>query len=154
MRHKERSREGSWFHHRRGAELSTDRVILIRNQDQAVRSGSSRCICMDPFSREFNPDCEICKGAGVSKREEPVIRSGSERLVKAKIYFENMLTLYEEGEEIPITDTVAYFEPSEDVRVNDIVVYKGKHYKIVHRAEVMGINNVLHIQCSLEPLTY
>lgn len=107
---------------------------------------------MDPFSREFNPDCELCVGTGFPKRKESVIKPGSERLVKAKVYFENMLTLYEEGEEVPVTDVVAYFEPSEDVRVNDTVIYKGKHYKIVHRAEVMGINNILHIQCSLEPL--
>jgi len=102
---------------------------------------------------EFNPDCKICKGTGVSEHKEPVIESGSERLVKAKVYFENMLTLYEEGEEVPVTDVVAYFEPSEDVRVNDTVVHKSKHYKIVHRTEVMGITNVLHIQCSLEPIT-
>ena len=102
---------------------------------------------------EFNPDCKICKGTGMTEHKEPVIESGSERLVKAKVYFENMLTLYEEGEEIPVTDVVAYFEPSEDVRKGDIVVHKSKHYKIVHRAEVMGINNVLHIQCSLEPIT-
>ena len=109
---------------------------------------------MDPFSREFNPDCKICKGTGILKKsKEPVIESGSERLIKAKVYFENMLTLYEEGEEVPVTDTVAYFEPSEDVRNGDVVIHKGKHYKIVHRAEVMGINNVLHIQCSLEPIT-
>ena len=103
---------------------------------------------------EFNPDCKICKGTGTLKKsKEPVIESGSERLVKAKVYFENMLTLYEEGEAIPVTDTVAYFEPSEDVRNGDVVVHKSKRYKIVHRIEVMGINNVLHIQCSLEPIT-
>jgi len=133
--------------------MSSDLVILIRGRDQTISQSSVRCICMDPFSMEFNPDCKICKGTGLSGHKNPVVESGSERLVKAKIYFENMLTLYEEGEEIPVTDTVAYFEPSEDVREGDIVVHKSKHYKIVHRIEVMGINNVLHIQCSLEPIT-
>lgn len=133
--------------------MSSDLVILIRGSDQRIHQSSVRCICMDPFSREFNPDCKICKGTGATEHQRPVIEHEDERLVKAKIYFENMLTLYEEGEEVPITDTVAYFEPSEDVRNGDVVVHKGKRYKIVHRAEVMGINNVLHIQCSLEPIT-
>jgi len=74
-------------------------------------------------------------------------------MTKADVHFETAATIYAEGEEIPITDILAYFDIDEDIKEGDIVIHRSKHYRVVQVEEVVSINNKINIRCCLEPVS-
>ena len=79
-------------------------------------------------------------------------QQGGQVLAKAEIVIENMLTMIEDDEPVPITDMLAYFHSDQDIAVGDVVVYQGSNFRVVEREDVIGVANNVSIRCSLEPI--
>lgn len=128
-------------------------VFIIKDSNHAAGHIPISCTCMDRFTREHNPDCNTCNGTGITKYKTPDIKEqGRPVLAKAEIVIENMLTMIEDNEPVPITDMLAYFDADQDLGVGDVVVYQGKNYRVVEREDVVGVANNVSIRCSLEPI--
>ena len=133
--------------------MATAKVFIIRDSNHAVGHTAISCDCIDPYSREHNPDCRMCTGTGIVEYQAPKIKEdGRQVLTTAEIVFENMLTMIEDDEPVPITDMLAYFSADEDIKVGYVVVYQGKNYRVVECEDVIGVSNDVSIRCALEPI--
>ena len=128
-------------------------VFIIKDSNHAAGHIPVSCKCMDRFTREHNPDCRLCSGTGIVEYIAPKIQErGRPVLAKAEIVIENLLTMIEDDEPVPITDMLAYFHSDQDISVGDVIVYQGKNYRVVEREDVIGVANNVSIRCSLEPI--
>lgn len=128
-------------------------VFIIKDSNYSAGHSPVACTCIDRFTREFNPDCKFCKGTGIMEYiPSEIMEEGKSVLTTAEIVIENILTMYEDDETIPVTDILAYFKADEDIRVGYVVVYKGKKYRVVEREDVIGVANNVSIRCCLEPI--
>lgn len=133
--------------------MAAENVFIIKDSNHSVGHTPVSCTCMDQYTREHNPDCRTCKGTGIAGYRDPEIKEqGRPVLTKAEIIFENMLTIMEDDEIVPVTDILAYFHCDQDVGVGDVVVHKGKKYRVVERDDVTGVANNVSIRCCLEPI--
>ena len=133
--------------------MAAENVIIIRDTNHSIGHTAISCKCMDRFTREHNPYCKFCKGTGIIEYQVPEIKDkGDSVLTKAEIIYEDMLTMIEDDEPVPVTDMLAYFHSNEDVKIGYVVVYKGKNYRVVECEDMMGIANNVRIRCSLEPI--
>jgi len=131
----------------------TVNVFIIKDSNHAAGHIPVGCKCMDRFTREHNPDCRLCNGTGIVEYRSPEInQQGRQVLAKAEIVIENMLTMIEDDEPVPITDMLAYFHSDQDIAVGDVIVYQGKNFRVVEREDVIGVANNVSIRCSLEPI--
>lgn len=122
--------------------ISIDDVIVIRNEltvPLSEKTPVSACKCIDPYLGHANPDCKKCKGSGTVVSVIDANTVHDEWLTKARIDFENALTVWDDEEEVPITDIIAYFDGSESIQIDDIIVHKGSRYKIVSIKSVTNI---------------
>lgn len=128
-------------------------MFIIKDANHSAGHVPISCTCMDQYSREFNPYCKLCKGTGIMEYISPEIKSdGRQVLANAEIVFENMLTMIEDDERVPVTDMLAYFHQDLDVKVGYVVVYQGKNYRVVECEDVIGVSNDVSIRCALEPI--
>jgi hypothetical protein len=128
-------------------------VFIIKDGNHSAGHIPIHCTCIDHYTREFNPDCNLCHGTGIVEYQPPEIKwHGKPILATAEIIFENMVTMIEDDEPIPITDMLAYFSYDQDIAIGDIITYQGKNYRVVEREDVVGVSNDVSIRCALEPI--
>ena len=127
-----------------------ENVIVIRDPKKDINSESMACICVDRLLGHANPACQYCRGTGqITHSIDHAVTEG-QRLTKAEMCFENALTIWDDDDEVPLSDILAYFPPTEDVQINDIIVHKGKQYEVLSSDIMSGLNGDLLLCCALE----
>jgi len=127
-----------------------ENVIVIRDPKRGIGSEPMRCVCVDRILGHANPACHYCMGTGEIAHSIDHAQTENQRITKAEMCFENALTIWDDEDEIPLTDILAYFRPDDDVVINDIILYKGKQYEVLSADMMRGLNGDLLLCCALE----
>jgi len=141
----------------------TQRVIMkrlptVETLEHNVTDAGVSCDCADGLFHDPNPDCGYCNGTGIIKVELPPetveIRTGDKRvwLTDAKIIIDSAEAIYDEEEDVVISDIHAFFEPDEEVQIGDFMIPEGSNKVFIIRSvqKVRSLENVLLIDCALE----
>lgn len=134
------------------------RLPTVEVLEREVSDAGLPCDCTDGLFHDPNPDCGYCGGTGIIKVDLPPetieIRSGDKRvwLSEAKILVDAAEAIYDDEEDIVISDIHAFFRPEEDVRVGDFVIPEGSKKVFVIRSvqKVQSLDNVVLIDCAIE----
>lgn len=141
----------------------TQRVIMKRLPsveilEKEVTDAGLPCECVDGRFHDPDPDCGYCGGTGIIKIDLPPetveIRTGDKRvwLTSAKIIIDAAEAIYDDEEDVVISDVHAFFEPDEEVQVGDFMIPEGSKQVFIIRSvqKVRSLDNVLLIDCALE----
>jgi hypothetical protein len=134
------------------------RLPTVERLEKEVSDAGLPCDCADASFHEANPDCPYCQGTGIIKVDLPPevveIKTGSKKvwLTNAKILIDSAEAIYDDEEDLVISDIHAFFEPNEDVQVGDFVIPAGSKKAFVVRSvqTVRSLDNVVLIDCALE----
>ena len=134
------------------------RLPIIEVIKQEVDDVGVSCECLDPLFHEPNPDCKYCNGTGIIKGflppEKIETKKGNKQVwvTSAKIVVDTAEAIYDEEDEVMISDTHAFFEPNENLQIGDIIIPEGSRtsYIIKSVQSVRSLNNVIMIDCALE----
>jgi hypothetical protein len=127
-----------------------ENVIVIRDPKKDINSESMSCICVDRLLGHANPACKYCRGTGQINHSIDHKDTENQRLTTAEMCFENALTIWDDEDEIPLSDILAYFTSDEDIQINDIILHKGKRYVVLSADIMHGLNGDLLLCCALE----
>lgn len=125
-------------------------VIVIRDPKKGIDSEPMQCICVDDLLGHANPECQFCRGTGQITHSIDHKVSTNQRITKAELSFENALTIWDDEEQVPLTDILAYFQSDDDVQVKDIIVHKGKQYEVLSVEYMRSLNGDFTLCCALE----
>jgi hypothetical protein len=141
----------------------TQRVIMKRLPtvevlEKEVTDAGLPCECTDQLFNNANPDCDYCNGTGMIKIDLPLetveIRTGDKRvwLTNARIIVDAAEAIYDDEEDLVISDIHAFFEPDEEVQAGDFLIPEGSKQVFIIRSaqKVRSLDNVLLIDCALE----
>jgi len=139
------------------------RVILKRLPsvdvlEQEVSDAGLPCDCADERFHDPNPDCLYCGGTGLIKVDLPPevveVKTGNKKvwISEAKIIVDAADVIYDEEEDIVISDIHAFFNPDEDVQIGDLIIPEGSKqvFNIRSVQQVRSLDNVVLIDCALE----
>lgn len=130
-----------------------ENVIVVRDSKRGIDAESASCPCVDPILGHANPACKYCQGTGKIMHSIMHHETKGQRLTKAEMCFENALTMWDDEDETPLSDILAYFEQDDDVQTGDVVLYKGKQYEVLSADIMRGLNGDLLLCCSLERIS-
>ena len=119
-----------------------DQVIVKRLPiqgiiEQPVTDVGIQCDCIDDIFNEPDPDCVVCGGAGIMKAymsPEIITTTTGEKKVwitKAKIIHDDASVIYDDEEEEVVSSVHAFFNPDEDIQIDDIVIPAGSKVSYV-----------------------
>lgn len=141
----------------------TQRVIMKRLPtvevlEQEVTDAGLPCECSDGLFHDPDPDCDYCSGTGIIKVDLPPetveVRTGDKRvwLTDTKIIVDAAEAIYDDEEDVVISDIHAFFEPDEEVQVGDFLIPEGSKKVFIIRSvqKVRSLDNILLIDCALE----
>lgn len=144
-------------------QIEAQRVIMkrlpvIEVTHRPVNDAGIPCDCVDDTFHDANPDCPYCTGTGLMKVNLPPERietsSGSKKvwITDAKIIKDSAEAIYDDEEDLVISDIHAFFSPNEDLQVDDILIPSGSTQSFIIRSvqKVRSLDNVLLIDCALE----
>lgn len=141
----------------------TQRVIMKRLPtvevlEKEVTDAGLPCDCIDGVFNDPNPDCGFCGGTGIIKVDLPPetveIKSGDKKvwLTNVKIIIDAADAVYDDEEDIIISDVHAFFSPDEDVQIGDFLIPEGSKQVFLIKSvqKVRSLDNDLMIDCALE----
>lgn len=141
----------------------TQRVIMKRLPTvevlkKEVTDAGLPCDCSDDLFHEPDPDCDYCGGTGLIKVDLPPetveMRTGDKRvwLTNANIIVDAAEAIYDDEEDLVISDVHAFFDPEEEVQIGDFLIPEGSKQVFIIRSvqKVRSLDNVLLIDCALE----
>lgn len=131
---------------------------VVRSQTEPVVGTSRPCDCIDEIWGVPDPNCRHCDGKGVidviPSEQWSAVTSGEKCvwITSAEIVHDSADTISDDEEEVMMSDIHAFFQPTEDIHIDDMVIPSGTQetYRVTYVQQVRDLNNTILLDCYLE----